>query len=220
MESRGLAATRRRSGAALALDRRRRRATSRRASPSGSRRSGSASRPTASLLAQYQRARRRGARAGASACPPARRLVYSWDAIAGLPAVRLRRARQRACPTSCRAGSRTGWPARRPTTRPIRLLASVVAFPLFWGLETWLVFRLAGARWALAFALSLPLSGADRVSLSDRGRLAPQSASGSRPCPPRQSQAARRLVAEREAIVAELERARNDYLTATKGSSF
>jgi hypothetical protein len=34
------------------------------------------------------------------------------------------------------------------------------------------------------------------------------------------SQAARRLVAEREAIVAELERAKQDYLTATKGSSF
>jgi hypothetical protein len=35
-----------------------------------------------------------------------------------------------------------------------------------------------------------------------------------------QSQAARRLVTDREAIVAELERARQDYLAATKGSSF
>ena len=35
-----------------------------------------------------------------------------------------------------------------------------------------------------------------------------------------QSQAARRLVTEREAIIAELERARQDYLAATKGSSF
>ena len=33
-------------------------------------------------------------------------------------------------------------------------------------------------------------------------------------------QTARRLVAEREAIVAELERARQDYLAATRGSSF
>jgi hypothetical protein len=35
-----------------------------------------------------------------------------------------------------------------------------------------------------------------------------------------QSQAARRLEAEREAIVVELERAKQDYLTATIGSSF
>jgi hypothetical protein len=35
-----------------------------------------------------------------------------------------------------------------------------------------------------------------------------------------QSQAARRLETEREAIVAELERARQDYLAATRGSSF
>jgi len=35
-----------------------------------------------------------------------------------------------------------------------------------------------------------------------------------------QSAAARRLVAEREAIVAELERATAEWLTATKGSSF
>ena len=35
-----------------------------------------------------------------------------------------------------------------------------------------------------------------------------------------QSQTARRLVGEREAIVIELERAKQDYLTATRGSSF
>jgi hypothetical protein len=33
-------------------------------------------------------------------------------------------------------------------------------------------------------------------------------------------QAARRLIAERQELIAELERAKNDYLTATKGSSF
>ena len=36
----------------------------------------------------------------------------------------------------------------------------------------------------------------------------------------RQRAAAGRLLQEREAIIAELERARNDYLAATKGSSF
>ncbi len=34
-----------------------------------------------------------------------------------------------------------------------RLLASIVAFPLFWGLETWIVWR---ARWAPRWALALP----------------------------------------------------------------
>ena len=32
--------------------------------------------------------------------------------------------------------------------------------------------------------------------------------------------AVRRLTTERQALIAELERAKNDYLTATKGSSF
>jgi len=41
----------------------------------------------------------------------------------------------------------------------IRLLASVVAFPLFWALETLLVGWAAGLAWALAFFLSLPLGG-------------------------------------------------------------
>ena len=40
-----------------------------------------------------------------------------------------------------------------------RLLAAIVAFPLFWGLETWIVWRVAGSLWATAFAVSLPLSG-------------------------------------------------------------
>ena len=40
-----------------------------------------------------------------------------------------------------------------------RLLATIVALPLFWGLETWLVVRLAGLCGAALFALSLPLSG-------------------------------------------------------------
>jgi hypothetical protein len=94
-----------------------------------------------------------------------------------------------------------------------------VAFPLFWGVETWLVARVTGARWAVAFALSLPLSGllAYRYLigagwLRARLRFARLAA--------RNGQTARRLVAERETIVAELERARQDYLAATRGSSF
>jgi 1-acyl-sn-glycerol-3-phosphate acyltransferase len=100
-----------------------------------------------------------------------------------------------------------------------RFLAGVVAVPLFWTLETWAVASLAGARAAALFAISLPISGAiayrylvgaGRV----RGRL-------------RFARfhlwheaEARRLVVERHAIIADLERAKNDYLAATKGSSF
>lgn len=57
-----------------------------------------------------------------------------------------------------------GWLAGRMSRRPtdyvtIRLLASVVAFPLLWALETAHVGWVAGLRWALAFFLSLPLGG-------------------------------------------------------------
>jgi hypothetical protein len=100
-----------------------------------------------------------------------------------------------------------------------RLLASIVAFPLFWGVETWLVWRAAGAAWAAAFALSLPVSGTIAYRylmgagwLRARVRFAALATF--------HAQTARRLVAERDAIAAELERARHDYLTATKGSSF
>ena len=101
----------------------------------------------------------------------------------------------------------------------IRFLTSVVAFPLFWGLEIWVVWRIAGGPAALLFALSLPVSGAIAYRyLAGAGRMRAVlrlSALGLR-----QSHVAARLVSEREVIVAELDRARNDYLAATKGSSF
>ena len=150
---------------------------------------------------------------------PARaKLVYSWDAIAGFPLFGYG-ALVNALPYYV-----PRWLAHRLARKEtdyatIRLLASVVAFPLFWGLETWLVFRAAGLWWALGFALSLPISGAIAYRyligagwLRVRLRFAVLAAT--------QSQAARRLVAGRDAIIAELERARQDYLAATKGSSF
>ncbi|MGH7308625.1 MAG: lysophospholipid acyltransferase family protein [Candidatus Rokuibacteriota bacterium] len=100
-----------------------------------------------------------------------------------------------------------------------RLLASVVAFPIFWGLEIWLVVRLAGAVWGMLFALSLPVSGLvayhylHGIGALRRGvRLGVLALT-------RQA-ATRDLLAEREAIIAELERAREDYFAATRGSSF
>jgi len=170
-----------------------------------------------SLLAQYH-LRDGTVRARRERLPARRGLVYTWDALAGLPLFAYG-AIVNALPYFV-----PRWLARRLARKEtdyatIRLLASIVAFPLFWGLETWLVERLAGAWWAAAFALSLPISGTIAYRyligagwLRVRLRFAALAAT--------QSQAARRLVAEREAIVAELERAKQDYLAATKGSSF
>ena len=170
-----------------------------------------------SLLAQY-RLRDEVVRARRQRLPARQKLVYSWDAIVGLPFFGYG-AVVNAVPYYV-----PRWLAHRMARKEtdyatIRLLASIVAFPLFWSLETWLVARAAGVRWAAAFALSLPLSGLIAYRyligagwLRARLRFARLAAT--------QSQAARRLVAEREAIVAELERAKGDYLTATKGSSF
>ena len=113
-----------------------------------------------------------------------------------------------------------GWVAGRTARRPTdyattRLLASVVAFPLFWALETALVGWAAGPRWALAFLLSLPLGGllAYRY-LIGTGRLRHQLRFGALLLT--RAQQARRLVAERRDIVGEIERAKRDYLQGAK----
>jgi 1-acyl-sn-glycerol-3-phosphate acyltransferase len=170
-----------------------------------------------SLLAQY-RLRDEVVRTRRQRLPARSRLVYSWDAIVGLPFFGYG-ALVNALPYYV-----PRWLARRLARKEtdyatIRLLASVVAFPLFWGLETWLVARVAGLGWAVPFALSLPLSGLIAYRyligagwLRVRLRFAALAFT--------QGQAARRLLGEREVIVTELERARQDYLTATRGSSF
>jgi 1-acyl-sn-glycerol-3-phosphate acyltransferase len=170
-----------------------------------------------SLLARY-RLRDEVVRARRQRLPARTRLVYSWDAVVGLPFFGYG-AVVNALPYFV-----PRWLARRMARKEtdyatIRLLASVVAFPVFWALEVWLVWRAAGPAWAAAFALSLPLSGLIAYRyligagwLRSRLRFARLAAT--------QNQMARRLVAEREAIVAEFERAKQDYLAATKGSSF
>jgi hypothetical protein len=101
----------------------------------------------------------------------------------------------------------------------VRFLASVVAYPVFWGLEIWLVGRFLGTSWVLPFALSLPVSGllASRY-LMGAGRIRNQVHLGVLAL--RHGAVAKQLVAERAALMAELERAKDDYLAATKGSSF
>ena len=91
------------------------------------------------------------------------------------------------------------------------VLTSIVAFPLFWALETSLVGWVAGLRWALAFFLSLPLGGLIAYRyLVGTGRLRHQLRFGALLIT--RAQEARRLLAERREIVEELERAKRDYL--------
>src|SRR5882724_1295763 len=110
-----------------------------------------------------------------------------------------------------RRGRRAG-PARQPTDyAATRLLASVVAFPFFWAIETSLVGWAAGLGWALAFFLSLPLGGLIAYRyLVGTGWLRHQLRFGALLLT--RAQEARRLVAERRQILEELERAKRDYL--------
>jgi glycerol-3-phosphate O-acyltransferase / dihydroxyacetone phosphate acyltransferase len=109
-----------------------------------------------------------------------------------------------------------GWLAARLSSRQTdyattRLLASVVAFPLFWTLETSLVGWAAGLRWLLVFFLSLPLGGLIAYRyLVGTGRLRHQLRFGALLLT--RAQEARRLLAERREILEELERARRDYV--------
>jgi glycerol-3-phosphate O-acyltransferase/dihydroxyacetone phosphate acyltransferase len=151
--------------------------------------------------------------------PPARqRLSRGWKAAVGLPVFGY------GLVTSGLPYLVPRWIARRTATKETnyattRLLASVVAVPLFWGLETWVVWRLAGALWALGFFLSLPVSsilayhylrGVERLRAQARLGLMALT----------RHQAATRLLAERRRLIDLLERAKNEYLAATKGSSF
>ncbi|HUL59633.1 MAG TPA: hypothetical protein VLU43_10180, partial [Anaeromyxobacteraceae bacterium] len=168
------------------------------------------------MLADYH-VRDEAVRARLQHAPP-RRMVRSWQAGAGLP-VFLYGAAVNALPYVL-----PRWLAHRTATKETnyattRLLASVVAVPLFWGLETWLVARWAGAWWAVLFAASLPLSGllAYRY-LGGVGRLRSQIRFGVVALT--RHQAASRLLAARQAIVGQLDDAKRAYLGATRGSSF
>jgi glycerol-3-phosphate O-acyltransferase / dihydroxyacetone phosphate acyltransferase len=100
----------------------------------------------------------------------------------------------------------------------IRLLASVLAFPLLWGLETWLVWRMAGATWAAAFVLSLPLSGLLAYHYF-RGLARLHARTGFALFALTHRQAAARLLTERRAILRALEHAKVDFLAARGAAS-
>ena len=144
------------------------------------------------------------------------RVARSWQTIVGLPLFAYGAA------VNFLPYYLPGWLAGRMARRPtdyatIRLLASVVAFPLFWSLETSFVGWAAGVRWALAFFLSLPLGGLIAYRyLVGTGRLRHQLRFGALLLT--RAQEARRLLAERREIVEELERAKRDYLRGANGS--
>jgi len=168
------------------------------------------------MLAAY-RVRDQAVRARAQRPPARARLRRSWEASIGLPFFAY------GLVVNGLPYLLPRWIARRTARKETdyattRLLASIVAFPLFWAVEIWIVWRLLGPAWAAGFALSLPLSGllAYRY-LGGVGRLRNQLRFGVLSLTHRQS--ATRLLAERQALVAELERAKDDYLAATRGSS-
>jgi glycerol-3-phosphate O-acyltransferase/dihydroxyacetone phosphate acyltransferase len=169
------------------------------------------------LLAEY-RVKDEAVRARLERRRPRQRIRRGWEAIVGFPFFVY--------------GSAVNflpywvprWVARHMSRKETdyatwRFLTAMLALPLFWGLEAWIVARLAGPAVALVFALTLPISGviAYRYWVGAghfRSRLRFTALALTR------EHAARRLTTERQALIAELERAKNDYLTATKGSSF
>jgi 1-acyl-sn-glycerol-3-phosphate acyltransferase len=170
-----------------------------------------------SLLAVH-RVRDETVRARRERLPARRRLVYSWDAVAGFPLF-LYGAVVNALPYLLPRLLAHRMARKETDYATIRLLASIVAYPLFWALEIWLVYRLAGAATAAVFACALPISGLIAYRyLAGAGRF--RSRLRFNVLAVTQAAAARRLLAERAGIVAELERAKNDWLAATKGTSF
>ncbi len=169
------------------------------------------------MLAAY-RVRDQAVRASHERRRTRERLRHSWEASIGLP-VFAYGAAVNFLPYFLPRWLAHRTAAKETTYATTRLLASIVAFPIFWGLEIWLVSRFAGPSWGLAFAVSLPLSGlvayrylGGVARFRDRFRFGALART--------RDSAAERLLAAREEVVAELERAKTDYLAATKGSTF
>jgi len=169
------------------------------------------------LLAEY-RVKDEAVRARLEGRRPRQQIRRGWEAIAGFPFF-VYGAAVNFLPYWI-----PRWVARRMSRKETdyatwRFLTAMIALPLFWFLETWLVARLAGPAVALVFLVSLPLSGviAYRYWVG-AGRLRSRLRFGALALT--REHVARRLTTERQAVIAELERAKNDYLTATKGSSF
>jgi glycerol-3-phosphate O-acyltransferase / dihydroxyacetone phosphate acyltransferase len=169
------------------------------------------------LLAQYH-VKDEAVRARQERSRPRRRLRLTWEAIVGFPFF-VYGAVVNFLPYWI-----PRWVARRMSRKETdyatwRFLTAMLALPICWGLEIGVVAPLAGAAAALVFAVSLPISGAIAYRYwVGAGRLRSRLRFGALALV--RAQAARRLTTERQAIIAELEQAKNEYLAATKGSSF
>jgi glycerol-3-phosphate O-acyltransferase / dihydroxyacetone phosphate acyltransferase len=146
------------------------------------------------------------------------RVRHSWQASAGLPLFAYG-AVVNFLPYYVPRFIARRFADRETSYATTRLLSAIVAFPLFWSLEIWIVWHIAGSLWATAFAASLPLSGVLAYRyLSGAGRLRTRMRFGVLALTRRA--AASRLLAARRTIIAELDRAKTDYLAATKGSTY
>ena len=169
------------------------------------------------LLARY-RVRDETVRGRLAPPPVRRRLWHTWEAVAGLP-IFAYGALVNALPYIVPRWLAHALAHKETDYATVRLLATIVAVPVFWGAETALVARLVGGRWAVLFALTLPVSGMLAYHYwRGIGRLRHALAFGVLVVT--RAQAARGLLAERQAVVAELDRAKADYFAATRGSSF
>jgi glycerol-3-phosphate O-acyltransferase / dihydroxyacetone phosphate acyltransferase len=143
---------------------------------------------------------------------PPHRLRSSTAAVLGLP-VFVYGSVVNALPYLIPRGLAHAFARKETDYATIRLLSSTVAIPLCWGLETWLVKRLAGTGWAIAFAVSLPVTGLLAYHyLRGLGRL--RARTGFAILALTHRNAAARLLAERRAIQLALERAKTDFLAA------
>jgi glycerol-3-phosphate O-acyltransferase / dihydroxyacetone phosphate acyltransferase len=169
------------------------------------------------LLAEYH-VKDEAVRARLDPRRPRRRLRLTWEAIVGFPFF-VYGAVVNVLPYWI-----PRWVARRMSRQETdyatwRFLTSMLALPLFWGLEVLVVARLVGAAAAVIFAATLPISGAIAYRYwVGAGRLRSRLGFGALALV--RAHAARRLTTERQAIIAALEQAKNEYLAATKGSSF
>jgi glycerol-3-phosphate O-acyltransferase / dihydroxyacetone phosphate acyltransferase len=143
---------------------------------------------------------------------PPRRLWATGAAVIGFPLF-LYGAAVNAVPYAIPRSLARAFTRKETDYATIRLLSSVVAFPLAWGCETWLVWRAAGAVWAAAFLVSLPVSGLIAYHYL-RGLAHLRAGTGFALLAATHRQTAARLLAERRAIIAALERAKADFLAS------
>ena len=169
------------------------------------------------LLADYH-VRDEAVRSRLDPHPVGRRLVTGWEAVVGFP-VFAYGLTVNALPFFVPRFLARALSHKETDYATVRLLTSIVAVPVFWALETWIVWRAGGAVWAALFALSLPLSGVLAYHyLRGLGRL--RRALRFSTLALTRAQAARALIAERQALITDLDRARDAYLASTRGSSF